>query len=98
MDKIKAIDAAWPNTEDIDFNEHLDAPDLDGHVNKCAAAVTEALKKPAPGYSGDQAAHMSWMFDALKFTYVTIRNLVAKGTSSPECVDSLALARMQLEA
>jgi hypothetical protein len=38
------------------------------------------------------------MFDAMRFTHTTIRNLVAKGTDSPECVDSLALARMQLEA
>jgi len=32
------------------------------------------------------------------FTHVTIRNLVALGIKSPGCVDSLALARQQLEA
>jgi hypothetical protein len=92
------IDVAWPNTEDIDLDRHLDAPVLDGHVKQCAAAVTNALKTPPPGFSKDQAAHLSWMFDAMRFTHVTIRNLIALGTNSPSCVDSLALARQQLEA
>ena len=43
-------------------------------------------------------AHLSWMFDAMRFTHATIRNLVALGTNSPSCVDALALARQQLEA
>jgi len=98
MQKIRVVDAAWPNTEDINLDEPLNAPDLDGHVKQCVAAVTESLKKPAPGYSADQAAHLSWMFYAMRFTHTTIRNLVAKGTTSPECVDALALARQQLEA
>jgi hypothetical protein len=98
MQKIRVIDIAWPNTEDINPDEYLNAPDLDGHVRQCVAAVTHSLKKPPPGYSTEQAAHMSWMFDAMRFTHTTIRNLIAKGTTSPECVDALALARQQLEA
>jgi hypothetical protein len=98
MQKIRVIDIAWPNTEDINLDDHLSAPDLDGHVRQCVAAVTDSLKNPPRGYSADQAAHMSWMFDAMRFTHSTIRNLIAKGTSSPECVDALALARQQLEA
>jgi len=96
--KIRVIDVAWPNTQDIDPEVTIDAPVLDGHVKECAAAVTNALKTPPPGYSPLQSAHLSWMFDAMRFTHTTVRNLVAKGTNSPECVDSLALARMQLEA
>ena len=91
MPKIRVVDAAWRNTEDINLDDTLNAPELDGHIKKCAAAVTEALKTPAPGYSKEQAIHMSWMFDAMRFTHSTIRNLVAKGTNSPECVDALAL-------
>lgn len=98
MGRIRVVDVAWPNNKDIDLTRHLSAPDLDGHVKQCASAVTNALKTPPPGYSQDQAAHMGWMFDAMRFTHTTIRNLVAKGTNSPECVDSLALARQQLEA
>ncbi len=98
MQKIRVVDVAWPNTQDIDLDRHLDAPILDGHVKRCASAVTNALKTPPSGYTEDQAAHMSWMFDAMRFTHSTIRNLVAKGTKSPECVDALALARLQLEA
>ena len=98
MQRIRVIDVAWPNTEDIDLDEQLSASDLDGHVRQCVAAVTDSLKKPAPGYSAAQATHMSWMFDAMRFTHSTIRNLVAKGANSPECVDALALARQQLEA
>ena len=98
MGKIRVIDIAWPNTTDIDLERHLDAPVLDGHVKQCVSAVTNALKKPASGYSESQAAHISWMFDAMRFTHATIRNLVALGPDSPSCVDSLALARQQLEA
>ena len=98
MGKIRVVDVAWPNTTNIDLDRHLDAPVLDAHVKQCVSAVTQALKKPAPGYSQDQSAHMSWMFDAMRFTHATIRNLVALGTDSPSCVDSLALARQQLEA
>jgi hypothetical protein len=98
MQKIRVVDAAWPNTQDIDPDRHIDVPVLDSHVKQCAAAATNALKTPPPGYSALQSAHLSWMFDAIRFTHTTIRSLVAKGTDSPECVDSVALARMQLEA
>jgi hypothetical protein len=98
VQKIRILDVAWPNKDDIDPDRHLDVQVLDGHVKQCAAAVTNALKTPPAGYSCEQAAHMSWMFDAMRFTHSTIRNLIAKGTKSPECVDALPLARMQLEA
>lgn len=98
MPKVRVIDVAWPNTEDINLSEELGAPELNVHVNRCVAAVTDSLKRPAAGYSKEQSAHMSWMFYAMRFTHSTIRNLVAKGTNSPECVDALALARQQLEA
>ena len=72
------VDIAWPNTKDIDLDRHLDALILDAHVKQCVSAVTNALKKPAPGYSVDQSAHMGWMFDAMDL-HATIRNLVALG-------------------
>jgi hypothetical protein len=98
MQKVRIVDVAWPNTQDIDLDRHLDVPVLDSHVKQCAAAATNSLKTPPPGYSPLQASHLSWMFDAMRFTHTTIRNLVAKGADSPECVDAVALARMQLEA
>jgi hypothetical protein len=98
MQKIRIVDVAWPNTQDIDLDRHVDVAVLDGQVKQCAAAATTSLKTPPPGYSPLQAAHLSWMFDAMRFTHTTIRNLVAKGSSPPECVDAVALARMQLEA
>jgi hypothetical protein len=98
MQKIRIVDVAWPNTQDIDLDRDLDVPVLDGHVKQCAAAATNSLKTPPSGYSQLQAHHLSWMFDAMRFTHTTIRNLVAKGANSPECVDAVALARMQLEA
>jgi hypothetical protein len=79
MEKIRVVDIAWPNTKDIDLDRHLEASVLDAHVKQCVSAVTTALKRPAPGYSSDQSAHMSWMFDAMRFTHATIRNLVALG-------------------
>jgi signal transduction histidine kinase len=61
MSRIRVIDVAWANTEDIDLNRVLDAPVLDGHLKQCVSAVTNALKSPAPGYSVLQAAHMGWI-------------------------------------
>jgi hypothetical protein len=98
MQKIRVIDIAWPNKDDIDTDRLLDVHVLDAHVKQCASVITGALKTPPPGYSLEQASHMSWMFDAMRFTHTTIRNLLAKGTKSPESVDALPLARMQLEA
>jgi hypothetical protein len=38
------------------------------------------------------------MFEAMGFTYATIRSLLTQGIKTPACVDALALARLQLEA
>lgn len=55
------------------------------------------LKRPASRYSELQTAHISWMFDALGSTHVTVRNLLTQGPRKPACVDALVLARLQLE-
>jgi hypothetical protein len=96
--KIRVIDIAQPSTFDIDPNRCIDIAVLDSLLKRCVAAVTNSLKSPASGYSSLRSAHLSWMFEALGFTYVTIRSLLTQGPNTPACVDALALARLQLEA
>src|ERR1022692_485241 len=95
--RIRVIDIVWPRKTDIVLR-HLDVAVLDGLVKRCVASVTSSLKSPTSKYSQLQTVHMSWMFEAMGFTHVTIRNLLTQGTKSPACVDALALARLQLEA
>lgn len=97
MPKIRVRDIAHPLHKDIDPDGRIDVLVIDAVVNRCAAAATEALKSPPQGYSQLQAAHISWIFDALRFTHVTIRNLLTQGPKTPACVDALALSRLQLE-
>jgi len=97
MQKIRVIDIAYLAPCDIDPDRRIDVKSLDGLVNRCSSAATSALKKPPTGYSEIQAINISWIFDSMRFTHVTIRNLIAEGTKTPACVDALALTRLQLE-
>ncbi len=96
--KIRVIDIAWPNKTDIDVSRHLDVSVIDGLVKRCVAASTDTLKSPISRYSELQRAHITWMFEAMGSTHVTIRSLLTQGPKTPACVDALALARLQLEA
>lgn len=97
MQKIRVIDIAHLAKQDIDPDRHIDVKLVDGLVNRCSAAATSALKSPPVGYSELQAIHISWIFDSMRFTHVTIRNLIAGGPKTPACIDALALTRLQLE-
>jgi hypothetical protein len=96
--RIRVSDVAWPHKADIDSERHLDVAVLDGFVKRCVASITSSLKGPTGTYSELQTVHISWMFKAMGFTHVTIRNLLTQGTKTPSCVDALALAKLQLEA
>jgi|ERR1700675_2048213 len=96
--RIRVIDIARPSSFDIDPDARFDIAVLDSLLKRCVAAVTNSLKSPASRYSALQSVHISWMFEAMGFTYVTIRSLLTQGTKTPACVDALALARLQLEA
>jgi hypothetical protein len=95
--RIRVKDVAWPSKADIGL-QHLDVAVLDGLIKRCVASITSSLKGPTGRYSELQTVHLGWMFDAMGFTYDTIRTLLKQGTRTPACVDALALARLQLEA
>jgi len=97
MQKIRVIDIAHTAKSDIDPERRIDVKIVDGLVNRCSAAATTALKRSPPGYSELQAIHLSWIFDSMRFTHVTIRNLIAEGPKTPACVDAMALTRLQIE-
>ena len=94
MQKIRVIDIAHTAKSDIDPERRIDVKIVDGLVNRCSAAATTALKRSPPGYSELQAIHLSWIFDSMRFTHVTIRNLIAEGPKTPACVDAMALTRL----
>jgi len=95
MMTIRVKDVVWPNKADIDLRRY-DVAGLDGLIKRCVASITNSLKGSTGRYSELQTIHLSWMFDAMGFTYDTIRSLLKQRT--PSCVNALALARLQLEA
>lgn len=95
---IRVVDIACPHKSDIDHLKRLDVAVLDSLVKRCVAAVTDTLKQPVGMYTQLRTAHMTWMFEAMRFTHETIRGLLKTGATTPTCVDALALSRLQLEA
>jgi len=95
--KIRVADIAFLGLKDIDSERHLDVAVIDGFIKRTIAAVTTCLKSPPVGYSELQAVHISWLFEAMGLTHVTIRQLLREESRTPACVDALPLARLQLE-
>jgi hypothetical protein len=70
----------------------------EGLVNMCAAAAQNALEIPPAGYTPTQRNSLTDLFTSLKATHRGIRVLLKLGDTKPESLDSLVLARLQLEA
>jgi hypothetical protein len=96
--RVRVRDVAFPITTDIDPEGRFDVAVADGLVKRCETCVITALKQPPNHYSELQASHIAWIFSALHFTHVTMRNLLTQRSKSPASVDALALARLQLES
>jgi hypothetical protein len=69
----------------------------EGLVNMCAKAAQDALDTPPPGYTPIQRNSLTDVFTSMRATHKAIRSLVKLGDTRPESVDSLVLARLQLE-
>jgi hypothetical protein len=71
---------------------------LDGLLNRCVSAVTEALKSSSTTlFTDTQREHLSLIFKSMRDTHETIQDLLRFGNKSPRSVDSIPIARMQLE-
>lgn len=94
---IKAI--RYVHTSDIDPAVTKAGGDVwEVLVNKCVAAAQDALDVPPAGYTPTQTNSLTDLFTSLRATHRAIRLLVRLGDTKPESVDSLVLARLQLEA
>jgi hypothetical protein len=69
----------------------------EGLVNMCAKAAQDALDTPPVGYTPTQRNSLTDVFTSMKSTHRGIRALVKIGDTKPESLDSLVLARLQLE-
>lgn len=69
----------------------------EGLVNMCAKAAQDALDTPPAGYTPTQRNSLTDVFTSMRATHKGIRALVKLGDTKPESVDSLTLARLQLE-
>ena len=93
---VKAV--AHALSRDIDPDRQEDVKKLDGFVNKCLSAATEALtKRPLKGYSELEIGHLLGVVDGLRHSHFSIRHLLVEGDKKARAVDALAIARLQLE-
>jgi len=94
---IKSI--AYVHTSDIDPTATKAGGDAwEALVNKCVRAAQDALDVPPAGYTPTQRNSLTDLFTSMEATHRAIRLLVQLGDAKPESVDSLVLARLQLEA
>lgn len=94
--EITVAKCAFKHAADMTLGK-VDSHKLDSLANTCIARAIAALKGPTPGYGERDRMHILRIFSDLKMTHKTIR-CVLEGVDPPESVDSLVLARVQLEA
>lgn len=98
MSKIPVSTCAYHHTSDIDVNARFDANEWEGLLNVCVVRATSALEIPVPGYNEVQRHHFGDVFRSMAATHRAIRKLLVNaGPDTPEGVDVLPLARLQLE-
>jgi hypothetical protein len=88
---------AYHHTEDIDPQKQTDARKLERLANIAAERAKDALKKPLSGYDELQRFILEEILTSMQVTHRTIIAILSNCDGKPESVDSLMLARMQLE-
>ena len=92
VDKIKHV-----LTEDIDSTQQMDVAIVDGFVSSCTTAAQNALANATPhGFTDFERDQLRHVIQGQRYSHLNIRNLLRKG-ETPESVDVLAIARLQLE-
>jgi len=82
---------------EINLDQTTDAPVIDGLVNRCIAAASDALRTPTSVFTEFQQAHLGNIFKSMRPTHESIRELLRQENKSPHSVDAVPLARLQLE-
>lgn len=95
MSTVRTV--GYRHIEDIQFNATRSASKWDRLATVCVTRAHNALKNPSGSYT---KVHRDTMGDLLRATLTThgsIGKLLEGGSESPQSVDALALARLQLE-
>ena len=94
---LKTKEIAHELQTDIDPTKHVDVQRFDKLVNRCVAVATTAFNTPAGNYTDFERWHFAQIFTSMRHSHRSVRNLAAKGCDNPESVDSLVIARAQVE-
>jgi hypothetical protein len=94
---VRVCDVAYLMTTDINPDQTTAAPILDGFVNRCIAAVFEALRGSTALFTDVQREHPGQIYKSMRPTHETIRDLLRSENKSPRSVDAVPIARLQLE-
>ena len=82
---------------DINLSDSKSASKWKRLATTCVARARDALKRPTGPYSKVQRDTMSDLVQAMLVTHGSIGKLLEGGSESPQSVDALALARLQVE-
>src|SRR5713226_5771908 len=88
---------AYRHTDDIEENKHSDAREIERLGLIAAERAKDALKKPLSGYDELQRFILEEVITSMQVTHRTIIAILSTCEGNPETVDTLTLARMQLE-
>jgi hypothetical protein len=88
---------AYRHIDDIDENKRSNAREIERLGLIAAERAKDALKKPLPGYDELQRFILEEVITSMQVTHRTIIAILSTCEGKPETVDTLTLARMQLE-
>lgn len=88
---------AYHHTEDIDPQKQSDAREIERLANIAAERAKDALKKSLAGYDDLQRFILEEIISSMQVSHRTIIAILSTCDGKPESVDTLTLARMQLE-
>jgi hypothetical protein len=87
----------YRHTQDIDLDGQKSASKWESLATVCISRARDALKQPTGTYTKVHRDTISDLLKAMLVTQGSIGKLLEGGSESPQSVDALALARLQLE-
>jgi len=88
---------AYHHATDIDSEKQIDATKLASLCNIAAERAKDGIRANLPGYLDLQRFILAEIINSMQITHRTIVTVLMECEGKPESVDSLALARVQLE-
>jgi hypothetical protein len=94
---LRVSKIAYRHIDDIDENKRSDAREIERLGFIAAERAKGALKNTLPGYDELQCFILEEVISSMQITHQTIIAILSICEGKPETVDSLTLARTQLE-